>query len=92
MGKGKEGIAASTGRGSENDGPGSCEAHDVRGRPQEDRGVPEGTLGEVEGGAEEGSLEAGSLRRTTRSENEIAQQVGHGWHRGFSISEHPVRR
>ena len=52
MGKSSETIAASTG------GGGSGEAHNVGSRPQEDFGVPEGEVGEVKGGAEEGGLAA----------------------------------
>ena len=41
-------------------GLGSCETHHVDFSPQEDCGGAKGTLGEGEGGAEEGGLEPGS--------------------------------
>jgi hypothetical protein len=55
MGKGWEGIEASS-NGSENNSLGTCEAHHVGGRPQEDRGGAAGTLGEGAGGEEEGGV------------------------------------
>jgi hypothetical protein len=55
MGKGSEGIAASSGDGEDN-GPGSCKAHHVSISPEEDRGVSAGTVGEVES-RNEGCLE-----------------------------------
>jgi len=55
MGKGSEWIAAN--RGSEDNGPGSCETHHVSSSAEEDRGVSTCKVGEVEGTAEEGSLE-----------------------------------
>jgi hypothetical protein len=54
MGEGWEGIAASSG---ENNFVGSCETHHVSGRQEEDRGRHTPTLGEVQGGEEEGGLE-----------------------------------
>jgi hypothetical protein len=52
MGEGSEGIAANGA--SENNGPGSCEAHDVSSSSQEDRGVSAGEMGEGETGEEGG--------------------------------------
>ena len=65
MGKGSERIAASFSGGGEKNPLGSCEAHDVGGNPEEDRGVPAGTMGEVESGTDEGSLERGHKRPAT---------------------------
>jgi hypothetical protein len=56
MGEGSEGSEASEDSG----GHGSCETHHVDFSPQEDCGGAKGTLGEGEGGAEEGGLEPGS--------------------------------
>ena len=54
MGKDGEGMAASD---TENDDLDLCrEAHDVAGRPQEDRRRSKGEMGEDEGGAEEGGV------------------------------------
>jgi hypothetical protein len=47
MGKGSEGIAASS-CDSEDNGLGSCKAHHVSSSPQEDCGVSAGEVGEVE--------------------------------------------
>ena len=55
MGKDSEGIAANI-RGNQNNGLHSCEAHDLGGRPQEDRSGAAGTVGEGEGGAKEGGV------------------------------------
>ena len=44
MGKGSEGITASSSD-SENNGLGSCEAHHVSGSPQEDCSVSTGKMG-----------------------------------------------
>jgi hypothetical protein len=52
MEKGSKGIAASGGENCF----GSCEAHHVGIRPQEDRGGTAGTVGEGEGGSEEGGV------------------------------------
>jgi hypothetical protein len=52
MGKGSEGTEASSGE-SENNWLGSCKAHHVGIRPQEDRGGAAGTVGEGTGGEEE---------------------------------------
>jgi len=52
MGKGSEGIAASS-RGSENNWLGTCQAHNVNFSPQEDRGGTAGEVGEGEGRTEE---------------------------------------
>jgi len=56
MGKDSERTAANS-RCSQNNGLHSCEAYDLGGRPQEDRGGAAGTLGEGEGRGEEGGLE-----------------------------------
>jgi hypothetical protein len=53
MGEGSEWIEAS----EECDGRGSCQAHHVGVSPHEDRGGRTCTLGEVQGGEEEGGLE-----------------------------------
>ena len=53
MGEGSEGSEASEDGG----GLGSCETHHVDFSPQEDCDGAKGTLGEGEGGAEEGGLE-----------------------------------
>jgi len=50
MGEGSEGIAASSGD-SENNGLGSCEAHNVGISPQEDRRRSKSEMGEVEEGS-----------------------------------------
>ena len=55
MGKDSEGIAANI-RGSQNNGLHSCEAHDLGGRPQEDRGGTTEKVGEGEDGSEEGGV------------------------------------
>ena len=55
MGEDSEGLRAGS-RSSENDDPGSGEAHHVGISPQEDRGVSKSTVGEAKGGAEEGSV------------------------------------
>jgi hypothetical protein len=65
MGEGSEGIAAN---GDSENTLGPREAHDVSSRPEEDRGVSTGEMGEAEGGAEEGGVadqhtEDASLRR-----------------------------
>ena len=52
MGKGWEGIAASS-RSSESNGLGTCEAHDVGFSPEEDRGRSKSEMGTGEGGKEE---------------------------------------
>ena len=54
MGKGSSGIAARNNDGKTN-GFGSCKAHHVSGRPQEDRGVSTGKMGEDQT-AEEGCI------------------------------------
>jgi hypothetical protein len=53
MGEGSKGIAASEG----GDGLGSCKTHHVGIIPQEDCGGTAGTVGEGEGGEEEGGVE-----------------------------------
>ena len=53
MGKGSEGTEASSGE-SENNWLGSCKAHHVASRPQEDRGGAAGAVGEGTGGEEGG--------------------------------------
>jgi hypothetical protein len=67
MGKGSEWIAA-----SENDGPGSCKAHNVGISPQEDRGGAAGTVGEGEGWEEEGGIERGGCPHWQPTEPLIA--------------------
>jgi len=56
MGKSPERTAASAGGGSENNKLGSREAHHVASRPEEDRGVSAGEVGEAEGTREEGGV------------------------------------
>jgi hypothetical protein len=56
MGKDSQGTEANS-SGSETRCLGTCEAHDVGVSPQEDCGGTKGTVGEVEGGEEEGGLE-----------------------------------
>ena len=55
MGEGWEGTEANS-RCIQNNRLHSCEAHDLAGRPQEDRSGAAGTLGEGEGGEEEGCV------------------------------------
>jgi len=54
MGKSPEGIAAGSNDGKTN-GFGSCKAHHVSGRPEEDRGVSAGKMGKDQA-AEEGCI------------------------------------
>jgi hypothetical protein len=56
MGKDSERTAANS-RCSQNNGFHSCEAHDLGGRPQEDRSGAAGSVGEGEGGEEEGGVD-----------------------------------
>jgi hypothetical protein len=58
MGKGWEGTAAS----EDIDGLGSCEAHHVSISQKENRGGTAGTVGEGEGGEEEGGLRVDSMK------------------------------
>jgi len=55
MGEDSKGIAASEG----SDGIGSCQTQHVGISPQKDRGCSKGTVGEGEGGEEEGGIELG---------------------------------
>jgi hypothetical protein len=58
MGEGSERVAASGD--SKNNQRGSSEAHNVSSSSKEDRGVPAGKMGEVEGGTEERRVERAS--------------------------------
>ena len=56
MGEDSKGVAANS-RCSQNNGLYSCEAHDLGGRPQEDRSGTKGEVGEVKGCEEESGIE-----------------------------------
>ena len=63
MGEDSKGIAASEG----SDGIGSCQTQHVGMSPQKDRGCSKGTVGEGEGGEEEGGIELWTRRENDSS-------------------------
>jgi hypothetical protein len=62
MGESKKRIAASS-CDSENNGLGTSKAHHVSSRPQKDRGVSAGKVGEIEGASEESGIDSGNGAR-----------------------------
>jgi hypothetical protein len=67
MGRFAEGTATNRSGVSENNEIGSCEAHDISIRTEEDRSGTEGTVGKVEGGTEKGGVRYNTQREPAAS-------------------------
>jgi len=71
---------------SENDGLGSCKAHNVGFSPQEDRGGAKGKVGEVQGCEEEGGIELWTRRENDSSHLQTEEEAYAACNRSSSAS------
>jgi hypothetical protein len=82
MGEDSKGIAASEG----SDGIGSCQTQHVGISPQKDRGCSKGTVGEGEGGEEEGGIELWTRRENDSSHLQTEEEAYAACNRSSSAS------